>query len=125
MPVVELGRSGPLPRTAWADRVRVLADASGVDVVGLGELLEAERDRAEGVLFTSTPATELDQISRWQRLADAAWCGQVRTIVAMHNRMSPTEREFLACEVALALNLSDSATQDLIATGLLAADAPG
>lgn len=125
MPITELGRTGPLPRTAWADRVRVLADSSGISTAGLGELVETELTRADGVLFTVTPAEELDQISRWQRLGDAAWCGQVRDIVAAHNRMDVTQREFLACEVALALNISDTSAQDLVATALLAADAPG
>jgi hypothetical protein len=125
MPITELGRTGPLPRTAWSDRVRVLADASGVSSNGLGDLVETELARADGVLFTATPTEELDQISRWQRLSDAAWCGQVREIVASHNRMSTTQREFLACEVALALNISDSCAQDLVATALLAADAAG
>lgn len=121
----QLGRTGPLPRTAWADRVRVLADANGVGVEGLGAMLEEEVARSERLLFTVTPAEELDEVSHWQRLADAAWCGQVRTIVAMHNRMTPGEREFLACEMALALNLSDGCAQDIVATALLAADAPG
>jgi hypothetical protein len=39
--------------------------------------------------------------------------------------MSELDREFLACEVALALNLSDSAAQDLIARALAAAELPG
>lgn len=125
MSITELGRTGPLPRTAWADRVRVLAQASGVSVEGLGELVGSELTRLDDVLFTATSAEELDEVSRWQRLADAAWCGQVRTIVAMHNRMDACEREFLACEVALALNLTDGCVSDLVATALLAADAPG
>ncbi len=125
MPAQPIGRTGPLPRTAWRDRARVMASAAGVSLEGLGELVEAELTRLDGVLFTATPTEDLDEISRWARLADAAWCGQVRAIVAAHNRMTPAEREFLACEVSLALNLSDSATQDLIATGLLAAALPG
>ena len=36
MPITELGRTGPLPRTAWTDRVRLLADAAGVSSAGLG-----------------------------------------------------------------------------------------
>jgi hypothetical protein len=103
----------------------VLGDASGVDTARLAGLVEAERDRVEHTLFTVTPAEELDEISRWARLADAAWCGQVRAIVAAHNRASALEREFLSCEVALGLNLSDSSASDLIATGLLAASLPG
>src|SRR5215210_8905907 len=104
MPSVPLGRPGPLPRTAWKQRVRVLTDAAGVSLDGFGELVETELSRLDGLLFTATPAEELDEISRWSRLADAAWCGQVRAIVAAHNRMNELDREFLACEVAPALN---------------------
>lgn len=125
MPTTEIGRTGPLPRTAWADRVRLLADAKGVSAEGLGDLVESELARLDGLLLTTTPTDELDEISRWQRLADAAWCGQARGIVAAHNRMNDAEREFLGCEIALALNLSDAAAQDIVATALLAADAPG
>ena len=125
MPLAPLGRPGPLPRTAWKQRARVLADASGVSLDGLGELVESELTRLDGLLFTATPAEELDEISRWARLADGAWCGQVRAIVATRNRMSELDREFLACEVALALNLSDGAAQDLIARALAAAELPG
>jgi hypothetical protein len=96
-----------------------------VDTATLAELVDAERSRSETVLFTATPAEELDEISRWGRLADAAWCGQVRAIVAAHARATPTQREFLPCEVALALNLTDGAAQDLVATGLQAACLPG
>ncbi len=120
-----VGRPGAMPRTAWRDRVRVLESAAGVTLDGLGELVEAELTRVEGVLFTATPAEELDEISRWARLSDAAWCGQVRAIGAAHNRMPAAQREFLPCEVALALNLSDTAAQDMVATGLLTASIPG
>src|SRR5690349_6883018 len=103
--------SRPRPRTAWRDRVSVLADAAGVSVDGLGQLLETELCRREQVLFTATPAEDLDDISRWQRLADAAWCGQVRAVVAAWNRASSSEREFLSCEVSLALAVTDAAAQ--------------
>ena len=103
----------------------MLADASGVDAARLAELVEAERDRAEETLFTVTPAEELDDISRWGRLADAAWCGMVRSIIASDARMSPSQREFLSCEVALARNLSQGAADDLVAVARLAASAPG
>ena len=125
MSFVPTGVPGARPRTAWADRVRVLGDASGVDTAQLAALLEAEQARSAQTLFTVTPAEELDEISRWARLADAAWCGQVRAVVAAYNRASRTDREFLSCEVALGLNLTDSAAQDLVATALLAASLPG
>ncbi|HUR14775.1 MAG TPA: hypothetical protein VM097_09830 [Mycobacteriales bacterium] len=107
-------KTKPRPRTAWRERVSVLADASGVQLDGLGELVEAEVSRVEGLLFTATPTEDLDEISRWQRLSDAAWCGQVRSIVAAWNRATETEREFLACEVSLALSITDVAAQDLV-----------
>jgi hypothetical protein len=118
-------RPGPRPRTAWRDRVEVLGTAAGLDSARLAELVEAERERSAEVLFTDTPTEELDEIARWGRLGDAAWCGMVRAIVAADARMSPTEREFLACEVGLGRNLGPDAAEDLVATARLAASAPG
>lgn len=44
------------------------------------------------MLFTATPREELDEIGRFQRLADQAWAGQVRAIVAAYNRCSQEQR---------------------------------
>lgn len=106
-------------------RVRVLESGAGVDATRLAGLVEVEQDRAASTLFTVTPAEELDDISRWHRLEDAAWCGKVRAVVAAHNRMRGLDRELLSCEVALALNLSAAAASDLVATALLTRSAPG
>jgi hypothetical protein len=117
--------TGPRRATVWAARERVLADATGIAPEALAAMVETELDRCDGVLFTATPTEELDDISRWQRLADAAWCGQVRAIVAAHNRMGRSEREFLACEVSLALNTSTASAESVVATALLVGQLPG
>ena len=117
--------SGPRRATVWAEREKVLASATGISPEALAAMVDTELDRVDGVLFTATPTEDLDDISRWQRLADAAWCGQVRVIAAAHNRMERGEREFLGCEVSLALNISPTSAEDIRATALLATSLPG
>jgi len=117
--------TGTRPRTAWAARAPLVPSASALGSAQLAELVESELTRCDGVLFTATPREELDEIGRWQRLADVAWAGQARAIVAAYNRAGRAEREFLGCEVALALNTSTSSGEDVVATALLAGQLPG
>jgi hypothetical protein len=117
--------TGTRPRTAWAARPPLVPSASALGSEQLAALVETELSRCDGVLFTATPREELDEIGRWQRLADVAWAGQARAIVAAHNRAGRSEREFLGCEVALALNTSTPSGEDVVATALLAGQLPG
>ncbi|MGB8649801.1 MAG: hypothetical protein WCD35_03980, partial [Mycobacteriales bacterium] len=49
---------------------------------GLAARIDAAQDRADRVLFTVTPREELGAFAKWQRMADEAWCGQLRDVVA-------------------------------------------
>lgn len=76
--------------------------------------VEAALDRADRMLFTVTPREELDVAARWQQVADQAWCGQLRHVVASTARMTPAERDFAGDELALALGLSPGAGRALV-----------
>lgn len=80
----------------------------------LAGLVEAALDRADRVLFTVTPREELDAAARWQRLADQAWCGQLRHVVAATSRLSGTDRDFAGDELALALSVSPMTGRSLV-----------
>ena len=80
----------------------------------LAGLVEAALDRADRVLFTVTPREELDDAARWQRLADQAWCGQLRHVVAATSRLSGTDRDFAGDELALALSVSPMTGRSLV-----------
>ena len=80
----------------------------------LAALVGAELDRCEGLLFTATARTDLVEVARWQLLADQAWCGQLRSIVAATCRMSAVERDFAGDELALATNQSPEAGRALV-----------
>ncbi|MCW2614009.1 MAG: hypothetical protein JWN08_1003 [Frankiales bacterium] len=71
-------------------------------------------DRADRVLFTVTPRDELDGAARWQRLADEAWCGQLRHVVASTVRLSGSDRDFAGDELALALGLAPATGRALV-----------
>ena len=80
----------------------------------LAGLVDAALDRADRLLFTVTPREELDAAARWQRLADQAWCGQLRHVVALTSRLSGTDRDFAGDELALALEVSPMTGRALV-----------
>jgi hypothetical protein len=81
--------------------------------------------RAEGLLFTVTPAEELDAIGRWQQLKDQAFAGQMREIVAAYNRASELEREFAGDEVGLAVGATSTTGSNLVGQALAITALPG
>ena len=91
----------------------------------LAALVDGAVSRTEGLLFTATPAEELDEIGRWQQLKDQAWAGQVRAIVAAYNRASADARDFAGDEVGLAVGATTTTGSNLVATALAAAALPG
>ncbi|MCA1713140.1 MAG: HNH endonuclease [Actinobacteria bacterium] len=91
----------------------------------LAALVDRSISRTEGLLFTATPAEELDEIGRWQQLKDQAFAGQVRAIVAAYNRASQEEREFAADEVGLAVGATSTTGGNLVAQALAVAALPG
>ncbi len=102
--------SRPVPSALSADRLAALVDRS--------------IERAEQVLFTATPTEELEEIGRWQRLKDLAFAGQVRAIVASVNRAGDV-REFVGCEVGLAIGATSTTGGDLVERAVAAAALPG
>jgi len=76
--------------------------------------VEAALDRADRLMFVVTPREELDAAARWQLVADQAWCGQLRGVVASTARMDPEDRDFAGDELALALGMSSGAGRRLV-----------
>jgi hypothetical protein len=91
----------------------------------LAVFVDGSLARTEGLLFTATPAEELDEIGRWQQLKDQAWAGQVRAIVAAYNRASADARDFAGDEVGLAIGATSTTGSNLVATALAATALPG
>jgi hypothetical protein len=91
----------------------------------LAALVDRSVSRTEGLLFTATPAEELDEIGRWQRLKDQAFAGQVRAIVAAYNRAGAEQREFAGDEVGLAVGATSTTGGNLVAQALAVAELPG
>ena len=91
----------------------------------LAAFVDRELDRADAMLFTLTPREELDEVGRWQRLSDQVFAGQVRAIVAMHNRAVAADREFAGDEVALALGVGPVTGSQLVGQALALAELPG
>jgi hypothetical protein len=81
--------------------------------------------RTDAMLFTATPAEELDAIGRWQQLKDQAFAGQMREIVAAYNRASAADREFAADEVGLAVGATTTTRGNLVAQALAVCALPG
>ncbi|MGZ6825926.1 MAG: DUF222 domain-containing protein [Mycobacteriales bacterium] len=110
-------------------RAAVLREAEVTDATSptevLGARVEAELDRCAGLLFTATPREDLLEVARWQRLADEAWAGQVRHVVAATVRMSAEERDFAGDEMALALGITPLAGRELVWTCHRVASLPG
>src|SRR6476620_10954942 len=80
----------------------------------LAARVEAELDRCAGMMFTATPAEDLVEVARWQRLQDHSWAGQVRAVVAATCRMSAEERDFAGDERALSLGISPDAGRAMV-----------
>jgi hypothetical protein len=114
-------RGGQIGVTPWTGRPARRAMTSEK----LAGWVEREIERSDSLLFTLTPREELDEIGRWQQLADQAWVGQMRAIVAAHNRAGLERREFACDEVALAINASPTAGSNLSQTALSLAELPG
>jgi hypothetical protein len=91
----------------------------------LAALVEGAVSRTEGLLFTATPAEELDEIGRWQQLKDQAFAGQVRAIVAAYNRADAEQREFAGDEVGLAVGATSTTGGHLVAQAVAVAELPG
>ena len=107
--------------TDWGSR----AVPTAMSPEHLAAFVDGSLARTEGLLFTATPAEELDEIGRWQQLKDQAWAGQVRAIVAACNRASGEQREFAGDEVGLAIGATSTTGSNLVATALSAAALPG
>jgi len=112
----------PVTVTDWSARVET---GQALDETQLAGLVSESLDASHGMLFTATPREELDEIGRYGRLQDQAWCGQVRAIVAAHNRASDAQREFAADEVALALGVSPISGARVLGQALDVAGLPG
>ena len=91
----------------------------------LAALVDRAVSRTEGLLFTATPAEELDEIGRWQQLRDQAFAGQVRAIVAAYNRTGSLEREFAGDEVGLAVGATSATGSNLVGQALAITALPG
>ena len=91
----------------------------------LASLVDRSIARLDGMLFTATPTEELDDIGRWQQLADQAFAGQMRAIVAAYNRSATAAREFAADEVALAIGATSTTGARLVAQAIALAELPG
>src|SRR3954469_23261535 len=91
----------------------------------LAALVDGAVDRTGGLLFTATPAEELDAIGRWQQLKDQAFAGQMREIVAAYNRASAEEREFAPDEVGLAVGATSTTGGNLVLQALAITALPG
>lgn len=111
MPTSRDWRRRPVPVAATPQRLAVMVDRA--------------LDRTEGLLFTATPAQELDGIGRWQQLKDQAFAGLMREIVAAVNRAGAAEREFAAAEVGLAIGATTTTGATLVAQALALAELPG
>ena len=91
----------------------------------LASFVDRELGRLDGMLFTTTPTEELDEIGRFQQVKDRAFAGQMRAIVAAYNRASASEREFAADEVGLAVGASTTTGGNLVEQALRLSELPG
>src|SRR3954469_23619199 len=96
-----------------------------MSVEELAGFVETSISRTDGMLFTATPAEELDEIGRWQQLKDQAYAAQLRAIVAAYNRAGREEREFAADEVGLAVGATSTTGGKLVAHALGVCELPG
>ncbi len=99
--------------------------AEALSAERLAAWVDASCERADNLLFTASAREDLDGIANWQRLADLAFAGQCRAIVATWNRAGSAEREFVGDEVGLAIGASPTAGSSLTTLALSAAELPG
>ncbi|MBK5306915.1 MAG: DUF222 domain-containing protein, partial [Frankiaceae bacterium] len=91
----------------------------------LAAFVDKAVSRTDGMLFTATPAEELDAIGRWQQLKDRAFAGQMREIVAAHNRATAEARDFAGDEVGLAIGAASTTGGHLVVQALAICALPG
>ncbi|MCW2598839.1 MAG: putative endonuclease, partial [Frankiales bacterium] len=91
----------------------------------LASFVDRALDGVEGMLFTTTPREELEEIGRWQLLKDQAFAGQLRAIVAAYNRADRDLREFAGDEVGLAIGTSSTTGGNLVDLAVKVAELPG
>src|SRR3954453_3610135 len=108
-------------RRDWSSRP-VPTAMSAAELAGF---VETSIARTDGMLFTATPAEELDEIGRLQQIKDQAYAAQLRAIVAAYNRASSKDREFAADEVGLAIGATSTTGVKLVADGLGVCELPG
>jgi hypothetical protein len=111
MPTSTEWSSRPVPTAMSPERLAAFVDGSIA--------------RMDGMLFTATPAEELDAIGRWQQLKDQAFAGQMREIVAAYNRASARDRAFAGDEVGLAIGATSTTGSNLVVQALALAELPG
>ncbi|MCU1587005.1 MAG: hypothetical protein JWN31_498 [Frankiales bacterium] len=99
---------------AWTSRI----DQQAMSPAELAGFMDREADRFDGLLFTATPAEELDGLGRAQRLYDQAFVLRAREIVAIWQRAARDAREFVVDEVALALGFSPTGAGKVVAAAL-------
>lgn len=80
----------------------------------LAQRVDDALDLSDRLLFVVTPREELEAVAQWQRLADQAWCGQLREVVASTARMSAADRDFAGDELALALGVGPMTGRALV-----------
>ena len=107
--------------TAWVSRPGLRAASPE----RLAALVDAEVSRVDGLLFTATPRTDLDEIGRFQQLKDQAFAGQLRAVVTALGRVPEAQREFAADEIALALGVGGGTARNLMVLACRAAELPG
>src|SRR3954452_5131994 len=98
---------------------------AAMSVEELAGFVETSIARMDGMLFTATPAEDLDEIGRLQQLKDQAYAAQLRAIVAAYNRAGREEREFAADEVGLAVGATSTTGGKLVAHALGVCELPG
>src|SRR4051812_7942241 len=108
--------------TAWSSRPVLPAALSPGQ---LSSWVDGEQSRSEAMLFTATPTEELDENGRWQRARDRAFVGQMRAIVAAHNRATREQRQFAPDEVGLAIRATTTTGGYLVALALSVGALPG
>src|SRR3954453_24093478 len=98
---------------------------AAMSVEELAGFVETSIARMDGMLFTATPAEELDEIGRLQQIKDQAYAEQLRAIVAAYNRAGREERDFAADEVGLAIGATSTTGGRLVAHALSVCELPG
>src|SRR4051794_24582955 len=107
--------------TDWSSR----PVSSALSPEQLASLVDRSISRTDAMLFTATPAEELDLIGQWQRGKDLAFAGMMRAIVAIYNRADAEHREFAADEVGLAIGATSTTGSILLTQALSLAALPG